>query len=110
MSEDIEQQVLNTLRNSLMFALQVDESTDISGKAQLLVFVRMVVDDDIIENFFCCKTLPKTTRGEDVFKVLDDHLSSVNLSWNKCIGICTDGTPSMTGSIKGFISLVKKKN
>jgi hypothetical protein len=53
--------------------------------------------------------LPET-RGEDVFKVLDDHLSSVNLSWNKCIGICTDGTPSMTGSIKGFISLVKKKN
>ncbi|KAL4100732.1 hypothetical protein QTP88_020766 [Uroleucon formosanum] len=110
MSEDIEQQVLNKLRDSRMFALQVDESTDISGKVQLLVFVRMVVDDDIIENFFCCKTLPKTTRGEDVFKVLDDHLLLVNLSWDNCIGICTDGAPSMTGSIKGFISLVKKKN
>lgn len=110
MSEDIEQQVLNKLRDSRMFALQVDESTDISGKAQLLVFVRMVVDDDIIENFFCCKTLPETTRGEDGFKVLDDHLLSVNLSWDNCIGICTDGAPSMTGSIKGFISLVKKKN
>ncbi|KAL4090794.1 hypothetical protein QTP88_025569 [Uroleucon formosanum] len=110
MSEDIEQQVLNKLRDSRMFALQVDESTDISGKAQLLVFVRMVVDDDIIENFFCCKTLPETTRGEDVFKVLDDHLLLVNLSWDNCIGICTDGAPSMTGSIKGFISLVKKKN
>ncbi|XP_022160762.1 zinc finger BED domain-containing protein 5-like [Myzus persicae] len=110
MSEDIEQQVLHKLRDSRMFALQVDESTDISGKAQLLVFVRMVVDDDIIENFFCCKTLPERTRGEDVFKVLDDHLLSVNLSWDNCIGICTDGAPSMTGSIKGFISLVKKKN
>ncbi|KAL4120074.1 hypothetical protein QTP88_012813 [Uroleucon formosanum] len=62
MSEDIEQQVLNKLSDSHMFALQVDESTDISGKAQLLVFIRMVVDDDIIENFLCCKTLPETTR------------------------------------------------
>lgn len=41
---------------------------------------------------------------------MDDHLLSVNLSWDNCIGICTDGAPSMTGSIKGFISLVKKKN
>ncbi|CAI6348387.1 unnamed protein product [Macrosiphum euphorbiae] len=109
MSEDIEQQVLHKLGDSRIFALQVDESTDISGKSQLLVFVRIVVDDDIIENFFCCKTLHETTRGEDVFKVLDDHLLSVNLSWDNCIGICTDGAPSMTGSIKGFIFLVKKK-
>jgi hypothetical protein len=30
-------------------------------------------------------------RGKDVFKILDEDLSSVNLSWNICIGICTDG-------------------
>jgi len=102
-SEDIEQQVLNELRDSLIFALQVDESKDISGEAQLLVFVRMAVDDDIRENFCCCKTLPETTRGEDVFKVLNEHSSSVNLLWNNCIGISTDGAPSMTGSIKVFI-------
>ncbi|XP_025407112.1 protein FAM200A-like [Sipha flava] len=112
MSEIIEQQVLNKLRDSHMFALQIDESTNLSGKAQLLVIVRMVVDD-ISENYFCCKTLPGKTKGEDVLKVLDEHfehLSSVSLSWNNCIGICTDEAPSMIGSIKGFISLVKKKN
>lgn len=70
----------------------------------------MVVDNDISENSFCCKTLPETTRGENIFNVLDEHLSTVNLSWNNCIGICTDGAPSITGSIKGFISLVKKIN
>lgn len=70
----------------------------------------MVVDDEINETFFCCKTLSETMRDEDVFKVLNPHLSSVNLSWNNFIGICTDGAPSMTGSIKGFISLVKKIN
>jgi len=39
MTEDIEQQVLNKLRDSLMITLQVDESTDISEKVQLLVCV-----------------------------------------------------------------------
>ncbi|XP_025417671.1 zinc finger BED domain-containing protein 5-like [Sipha flava] len=109
MSEVIEHQVLNKLHDSHRFALQLDESINLSGKTQLLVFVRMVVDD-ISENCFCCKALPETMRGEDVFKVLDDNLSSVSLSWNNCIGICTDEAPSMTGSIKGFISLVKIKN
>jgi hypothetical protein len=32
------------------------------------------------------------------------------MSWERCIGICTDGAPSMTGKIKGFVSLVKEKN
>ena len=27
-----------------------------------------------------------------------------------CVGICTDGAPSMIGSLKGFVSLVKQKN
>jgi hypothetical protein len=52
MSEDIEQQVLNKLRNSHIFVLQVDESIDISRKAQLLVFVRMIVNNDNSEIFF----------------------------------------------------------
>lgn len=32
------------------------------------------------------------------------------VSWSDCVGICTDGAPSMTGSIKGFVTLAKIKN
>lgn len=110
MSEDIEAQVIEKLRIVRTFALQVDESTDISGKAQLLAFIRTVVEDDFIENFFCCKELPETTRGEDIFNVLDAYLKSSDLSWADCIGICTDGAPSMTGSVKGFVTLVQERN
>lgn len=42
-----------------MFALQVDESIDISGKAQLLGFVHMIVDDDNSKKFFVVKHCPK---------------------------------------------------
>ena len=31
-------------------------------------------------------------------------------SCERCVGICTDDAPSMTGSLKRFVSLVKQKN
>ena len=48
-----------------------------------------------------------TTRRHDI---LSGYLEKWNLSWNSCIGICTDGAPCMVGSIKGFVSLVQKEN
>ncbi|XP_035209693.1 zinc finger BED domain-containing protein 5-like [Stegodyphus dumicola] len=52
MSADIESVVLEKIRISEKFALQLDESTDISGHAQLLANVRFVDGDAIRENFF----------------------------------------------------------
>ncbi|XP_068228168.1 zinc finger BED domain-containing protein 5-like [Palaemon carinicauda] len=92
-----------------MFALQVDESTDIGGMAQLLVFVRYIHNVKIVNQFFCCKELKETTTGNDIFSTLSEYLKSVGLTWQSCVGICTDGAPAMIGSIKGFVSLVKRE-
>ena len=92
-----------------MCALQVDESTDIGGKAQLLVFMRYVTGNEIAEQFLCCKELVQTT-GQDIFAAVSEYLQTVDLTWKSCVGICTDGAPSMVGSVKGFVSLVKKEN
>lgn len=51
-----------------------------------------------------------TTRGRDIFDTLSTYLKKRNLSWQSCIGICTDGAPSMVGTIKGFASLIKQEN
>ncbi|XP_068240084.1 SCAN domain-containing protein 3-like [Palaemon carinicauda] len=101
MSADIEETVCTFVKESEMFALQVDESTDIGGMAQLLV---------LVNQFFCCKELKKTTTGNDIFSTLSEYLKSVGLTWQSCVGICTDGVPAMIGSIKGFLSLVKREN
>ena len=42
MSEDVKKQVVNEIKASPMFSFQVDESTDVSSCAQLLVFVRYI--------------------------------------------------------------------
>jgi hypothetical protein len=44
MSNDIQANVTDKLKNT-NFALQVDESTDLSGKARLLAFIRFISDE-----------------------------------------------------------------
>ena len=48
------------------------------------------------------------TTGKDIFKILGSFTKADNLLWSNCVGICTNGAPSMVGSIKGL--LAKKEN
>ena len=57
MSEDIQNTVIFLVQQSKMFTIQVDKSTDISGKAKLIAFIRFVNNEKISEQFFCCKEL-----------------------------------------------------
>jgi arginine/ornithine N-succinyltransferase beta subunit len=47
---------------------------------------------------------------KDIFNVLSSELETEGLSWENYVDICTDGDPSMVGSITGFASVVKKKS
>lgn len=50
MSTDINEEVVKQIKSKRKFALQVDESTDIAGKCQLLGFCKFI-DKDIVEQF-----------------------------------------------------------
>ncbi|CAI9732723.1 Hypothetical predicted protein [Octopus vulgaris] len=90
---DIECNIKSKILKHKLFALQVDKSTDITGKSQLLVFVRFINDEAIVEDVLCCKELPETRKGQDVFDVLNSYLEYCGLNWKNCVGICTDGAP-----------------
>jgi hypothetical protein len=47
MSQDIKSQVVASIKEANFFAIQLDESTEITGKAQLLTFSKFVCDGDI---------------------------------------------------------------
>ncbi len=101
--------VLSEILQNNNFALHVDESIDIIGKADLLAFVRFENEGEILENYFCCKELPETTKGHGIINILPSYLESCGFSWNRCVGIYTDGAPSMIGSVQGLVSRVKEK-
>ena len=49
------------------FSIQLDESTDVSICAQLLVFARYIKDGDFHEKLLFCQCLETSTKGEDIF-------------------------------------------
>ena len=101
--------VLSEILKCTNFALQVDESTYITGKALLLAFARFENEWKTVENVIFSKELPETTKGQDIFNLVSSYLETCGLSWTWCVGICTNGASAMIGSIKGFVTLVKEK-
>lgn len=108
MSSDIQCHVHEKLSDGRVFSLQLDESTDISKKCQLLSYIRFVDEESIIEQFLSCTELPSTSTGADVYNSISSTLEQNGLSWKNCLSVCTDGAPAMTGRFKGFVARVKE--
>ena len=50
-------------------ALAINESTDVTSEAQLLMYGKFACGWRIVEELLCCLTLHSTTTGHDVFRV-----------------------------------------
>ena len=80
MSDDILSQLNNSLISSEVFALQLDESTDIQGKAQLLANIRYIENNCIQENFLFYREIQAHTTGEQIYNETATFLRKK--SWN----------------------------
>ncbi|CAM5095941.1 unnamed protein product [Natator depressus] len=74
MSEDIVSQCIDQLCDN-DFAIQVDESRDISKMSHLFAYVRYMWNKEIKEDFLFCKELKRTTKSDDIFKLIDDFMT-----------------------------------
>ena len=101
MSQDIECQLIDTVKRG-KYALQLDESSDKSGFAQLIVFVRYIASGKLEEELLMCLALSGTCSGKGIFSAVDTRLHNYGLSWECCISICTDGAGAKVGKHKGF--------
>ena len=106
MNQHILLQVVEEVRSSPLFSLQLDESTDISPCAQLLVYARYIFENNVKVQYLFSEPLSTTCRREDVFKIVKDFFEKHALDWKQLVGICTDGASSMIGYRSGFKGLV----
>ncbi|CAG9814705.1 unnamed protein product [Phaedon cochleariae] len=110
MSKNVEEQLILNIKASRFYALQLDESTDISNDANLLAYVRYEHNDSISEDFLFCMPLPSHTTGEAIFEVLNNSMSTNEITWDKCVAVSTDGAGAMTGTRICLQAHVKKMN
>nr|XP_023025874.1 zinc finger BED domain-containing protein 5-like [Leptinotarsa decemlineata] len=110
LSGNVKEQQIFYVKASRFYALQLDESTDISNDANLLAYVGYEHNNSISEDFLFCLPLPSHTTGEAIFEVLNNFMSTHEITWDKCVAVNTDGARAMTGTRIGLQARVKKMN
>ena len=71
------------ISNSPLFAVQIDESTDVSSCSQLLVFSRYIESGDIKEEFLFCEELKTTTTSHNIINIVKKYFKENKLQWEK---------------------------
>ncbi|GFU62376.1 zinc finger MYM-type protein 6 [Trichonephila clavipes] len=107
-SRNLESEVIKRIQNSSVFALQLEETTDITKMSQLIVYVRFIFNEYITEMFLCCKSLEGKTTGEKIFEFINEYFEAKFLAWANCVAFCTDDAAALTGSNKGLRGLIQK--
>jgi hypothetical protein len=76
---DTKEQLVGAIRGSSCFGIQLDETTDVAGIAQMTVFCTRYFQYEMFENILFCKTLKTSTKVEDILKLLDFVLPEYQL-------------------------------
>ena len=113
LSQDIKDQLLNLIKESLFFSIQCDEMTEmtnIGSCSQLLLYARFLSVNTIKEEMLFCRQMKGRATSAEIFNVVANFFQENKLSWESLAAACTDGAPAMTGQRSGFIKRVKEKN
>lgn len=112
LAAEIKTTLLELLEKAPCYALALDESSDIVDDEQMSIFVRFFHTECQIfrEELLAILPLKGNTRGEDLFKVINDFFIKYNISYDKIVSISTDGAPAMIGKEKGVVKRIKDKN
>lgn len=111
-SDDLLSQLLNHVERAEYFSLALDESTDSTDIAQLIIWVRFLKVDTFAEEMLALIPMKGQTRGEDICAAMMSFFRGPgkNINLKKLVSVTTDGAPSMVGKGKGLIGLLRKIN
>ena len=109
MSEDVSEQLIQSQEDTVFFSIALDERTDATDTAQLVIFGR-IVDQELNakEELFGLVAMEGRTRGVDILNALKKCAEKINFQWDKLTGVCTDGAPAMTGYNVGFYAQLEQ--
>ncbi|XP_065408084.1 zinc finger BED domain-containing protein 5-like [Chrysemys picta bellii] len=106
LADGIEKELVCRLKICHEYSLQLDESAVVSGLTVLLVFVRYRFKNIIEEDLLLCESLQSNTTGEAIFNCINNFIRKHEISWGKCIDICTDSARAMIGKMKGAVTRI----
>ncbi|MBN3317429.1 ZBED5 protein, partial [Atractosteus spatula] len=85
MVDDIKSTLVERIKMSRCFSLQLDES--VVDLANSLVYVQYEFEGTSHEDFLFCKPLPTRITGEHLFQLLNEFIEENGIDWIKCVGV-----------------------
>ncbi|MBN3304818.1 SCND3 protein, partial [Amia calva] len=109
LAEDLLDQMKSAIKKAKCISLALDESTDNTDNAQLLVFVRFFDEEkgEFCEDVLGLTALHGHTRGDDIYEALIQMLRDREIDLKHVISIATDGAPCMTGRERGLVARLR---
>ena len=112
LTEDVLAQLDAAIQSAPCISLAVDESTDITDNAQLLVYFRFFHKEkkEFCEDLLGVTSLETHTRGEDIYNAIKEMLRKRGIDLKQVVSITTDGAPAMLGRERGAVARMKEDN
>ncbi|KAL0161498.1 hypothetical protein M9458_045223 [Cirrhinus mrigala] len=106
---DLLEQLSSAVKKAKFISLAVDESTDSTDNAQLLVFVRFFDEEkgEFYEDVLGLTNLHGHTRGDDIYEAVTQMLRDREIDLKHVVSIATDGAPCMIGRERGLVSRLR---
>ena len=108
MADDVKNILIERIKRSRYYSIQLDETTDVANLANLHVYVRYEYDGASYEDFLFCQTLETRTTVEHIFQLVNTFMEENRLDWKKFVGVCTDGARAMTGRHNGVATRISE--
>lgn len=107
-TEDLGNNVVYQLKDACKdfewFSIALDESTDVTDSAQVLLFVRGVNSDfKITEELADVHSMESSVTGDKIFAKISETISNLGLDFKRMRGVTTDGGKNMSGTKTGVV-------
>ena len=107
MAENVEE-TLSKMLMTTQFSLQLDKSTLLGNESLLLTYVCFIKGGSLCQELLFAHLLETDTKGESVYRVVEDYFQKKSIPLTNIISCTTDGALSMVGRHRGFLSYLKK--
>jgi hypothetical protein len=107
LAENVTTKQISGLKQSQVFSVALDESTDLNDLSRLALVARYPENNHIYEELCCLLPLHDTTKAEDILTAFISYFAKHDIDLNKLFCVTTDGAAAMVGKKKGFVKLLE---
>ena len=88
----------------------LDESCDVRDMAQFLVFFRGITQEfKITKKLAGVRSMKGTTTGSELFNEVNACMDTLELKWERLVGVTIDGCPNLTGKNAELLKQMQDK-